>query len=303
MDISIIIPVYNVASYIEACMRSICRQTFKGSYEVIVVDDCGTDNSIELAENILKAELPSNATYRILHHGLNRGLSAARNTGDGISQGKYTLYVDSDDQLTPVCLEYLFDKAEASDADLTYGAYGTFSDEHPDGIKVFHGPYIMAWNKLIRKDFLTKHHIRFVEGLIHEDNPWNFELSVHNPKTAVVGEVTYRYLIRENSLQTGKDYSRHFAAYCQILREYSRIIYGLGTQETIDKYTHYLEQQKALYFSMTVEKGTPRQLHDLYWLIRKVGPKPKCSKPDFHYYIPDCLGFLAYKKFHKYHLC
>ena len=123
MDISIIIPVYNVASYIEPCIRSICRQTFKGSYEVIVVDDCGTDNSIELAENILKAELPSNATYRILHHGLNRGLSAARNTGDGISQGKYTLYVDSDDQLTPVCLEYLFDKAEASDADLTYGAY------------------------------------------------------------------------------------------------------------------------------------------------------------------------------------
>ncbi len=302
MDISIIIPVYNVASYIEVCMHSICRQTFRGNYEVIVVDDCGTDNSIALAESILKQELPRNAVFQILHHAYNRGLSAARNTGDKVSQGKYTLYVDSDDQLMPVCLEKLFQKAEETRADLTYGAYETFSEEHPDGIQSFHGSYIMAWNKLIRKDFLTRHHISFVEGLIHEDNPWNFEVSVHHPVTAVVNEVTYRYLIRENSLQTGKDYQKHFSAYCQILSEYSRIIYSMGAQDAY-KYTHYLEQQKALFFSMTMKKGTPEQLHELYSLIRTLAPKPKCSKPDFHYYIPEFLGLWAYKKFHKYHLC
>ena len=108
MDISIIIPVYNIASYIEACMHSICRQTFRGNYEVIVVDDCGTDNSIVLAESILKQELPRNAVFQILYHAHNCGLSAARNTGNEVSQRKYTLYVDSDDQLTPGCLEKLF---------------------------------------------------------------------------------------------------------------------------------------------------------------------------------------------------
>lgn len=303
MDISIIVPVYNVASYIGACMRSICKQSFRGSFEVIVVDDCGTDNSIALAEAVLKTELPANAAYRILRQEHNRGLSAARNTGDEVSQGKYTLYVDSDDQLMPVCLEKLFEKAETTGADLTYGAYETFSDEHPDGIQVFHGSFVMAWNKLIRKDFLTKHRIRFVEGLIHEDNPWSFEVSVHKPVTAVVEDVTYRYLIRENSLQTGKDYRKHFSAYCQILKEYSRIICDLDSPDAIRAYTHYLEQQKALFFSMTIEKGTPEQLQELYCLIRTVGPKPACSKPDFHYYLPARLGFCAYKKFHKYHLC
>jgi len=303
MDISIIIPVYNVASYIEPCMRSICRQTFKGSYELIIVDDCGTDDSIAIAEKVVAEELPSNASFRILRHAHNRGLSAARNTGDEVSQGKYTLYVDSDDQLTPLCLERLFEKAEETGSDVTYGAYETFSDECPTGIQVFHGSYVMAWNKLIRKDFLVKHHIRFVEGLIHEDNPWSFEVSVHQPKTAEVKDVTYRYLIRENSLQTGKDYQKHFAAYCQILKEYSRIIYSLDTESESGRYVGHLEQQKALFFTMTMEKGTSAQLHELYHLIRSTGPKPPFSKPHLHYFLPELIGFIAYKKFHKYHLC
>ena len=161
----------------------------------------------------------------------------------------------------------------------------------------------MAWNKLIRKDFLQKNHIGFVEGLVHEDNPWSFEVKVRKPITAVVEEVTYRYLIRENSLQTSKDYTKHFDAYCQILKEYSRIIYSLDSLDAVHRYIYYLEQQKALFFATTMEKGTTEQLHQLYELIRSIGPIPKCSKPDFHYYLPACLGFKAYKKFHRYHLC
>ena len=302
-EISLIVPVYNVASYIEACMHSICQQTFKGEFEVIVVDDCGTDNSIELAESVLKNGLPSNARYSILHHDHNRGLSAARNTGDEVSEGIYTLYVDSDDQLTPICLEKLFEKAEATGADLTYGAYETFQTKNPTQTTICKGPFIMAWNKLIRKDFLTKHHIRFIEGLVHEDNPWNFEVLVNKPVTVAVPDVTYRYLVRENSLQTDKDFQKHYAAYCQILKEYSRIISNLQSKEEVAKTIPFLERNKALFFALTQEKGTFSQLYKLYSIIREVCPKPKCSKPDFHYYIPAFLGFWAYRKFYGYHLC
>lgn len=301
--ISIIVLVYNLVLYIEDCMRSICQQTFKGGYEVIVVDDCGSDNSIALAENVLQNEFLDNAEYKILHHDKNRGLSAARNTGDAVSKGKYALYVDSDDQLTPICLEKLFEKAEATGADLTYGTYESFSLEYPENNSTSQGPFIMAWNKLVRKDYLEKHHIRFVEGLIHEDNPWNLEVMIHQPKVAQVKELTYRYLVRENSLQTGKDFTRHYTAFCQILKEYSRIIYSLNSSDIITKYIPFLEQQKALFFVQTEEKGTPNQLKILYKVIREVGPKPKISKVDFHYYIPVFLGYVAYKKFFRYHLC
>ncbi len=301
--ISIIVPVYNVALYIEGCMRSICQQTFKGRYEIIVVDDCGCDNSIALAESILQKELPDNAEYKILHHDTNRGLSAARNTGDEVSQGKYTLYVDSDDQLTPICLEKLFEKAEVTGADLTYGAYVTFSAEKPTEGWICRDTYVMAWNKLVRKDFLVRNHIKFIEGLIHEDNPWNFEVIIHEPIVAVVDDITYRYLVRENSIQTNKDFNKHFLSYCQILKEYSHTIYNQNSTRVIKKYIPFLEKEKAIFFAFTKEKGTPNQLKILYKVIREVGPKPIFSKVDFHYYIPAFLGYIAYNRFFRHHLC
>ena len=294
MDISIIIPIYNVEPWIETCMQSISQQKFRGTYEVILVDDCGTDRSVSLAlEELQKA----NIEPVLLRHETNRGLSAARNTGMDVSIGKYILFVDSDDYISEDCLEKLFDKAEETRADVTVGGCMTSQGED------FASSFITAWNKLYLRDFLRNNNIRFVEGLIHEDNPWSFEISCKTDKVVSIPDITYFYQIRENSLQTGKDYTKHFNAYCSILREYAKIIAETSKKENQEKLLFDFERQKALFFTMTLEQGTLDQQKYMYRIIRDLPPIPKPSKPDFHYWIPSCLGFYAYRKFHKCHLC
>lgn len=297
MDISVIVPIYNVAEYIEECIQSLCHQTFKGEFEVILVDDCGTDNSIDIALSTLKNQ--SNVKWQVLRNDQNRGLSAARNSGMEVANGEYVLFVDSDDILVPQSLELLYTKAQETGANVTAGAYETFGDGVDSQIYGQIGGYVMAWNKLCRRVFLADNNISFIEGLVHEDCPWNFELTVTNTKFATVEEVTYRYRIRENSLQTGRDFQKHFDAYCRILQAYADTI----AKRNVPGMLWFLEQQKALYFSMTMEQGTSSQLRFLYSLIRTLGPKPDFSKPDAHYSMPMWLGFVWYRKFHKYHLC
>ena len=85
MKVSIIIPVYNAAPYIKKCLQSVVDQTYN-DFECILVDDCGLDNSIELAQEFIK-DYNGNITFSILHHDHNRGQSAARNTALHYAKG------------------------------------------------------------------------------------------------------------------------------------------------------------------------------------------------------------------------
>ena len=294
MDISVIVPIYNVEPWIETCMQSIIQQKFLGTYEVILVDDCGTDQSVSLAVEKLQK---GNIEPVLLRHASNRGLSAARNTGMEVATGKYIFFVDSDDYISEDCLGRLFAKAEETKADVTVGGCKTSQG------KVFDSSFITAWNKLYLRDFLQNNHIRFIEGLLHEDNPWSFEIACKTDKVVDIPDITYFYQVRDNSLQTDKDYTKHFNAYCQILIEYSRIIKEVKTTTNQEKLLFDFERQKALFYTMTLEQGTVLQQKYIYRVIRSLRPIPKVSKADFHYRIPECMGFYAYKKFHKCHLC
>ena len=103
MTASIIIPIYNVAPYIECCLDSVARQTMTEDVECVLVDDCGTDDSMEIAERyVLNYQGP--IRFRIVRHKKNRGLSAARNSGISHATGEYVFFLDSDDRLTPGCM-------------------------------------------------------------------------------------------------------------------------------------------------------------------------------------------------------
>ena len=103
--ISIIVPIYNVEEFIAECLQSVVAQTYR-DYELILVDDCGTDGSMSVAARF--ASHPAlEGKMRILRHDRNRGLSAARNTGTAAAKGKYVLFLDSDDILAPDCLQLL----------------------------------------------------------------------------------------------------------------------------------------------------------------------------------------------------
>ena len=106
MNVSVIIPIYNVEQYIEECIASVAAQTYK-DFDIIAINDCSTDSSLEiLRECIDKYNIPKDR-ISIIDHERNRGISAARNTGILHSTAEYVYFLDSDDTITPDCLEKL----------------------------------------------------------------------------------------------------------------------------------------------------------------------------------------------------
>lgn len=94
--VSIIVPIYNVEPYVEDCIMSVMRQMYDNEVECIVVDDCGTDNSMAIVEKLI-SEYDGAISFKILHHAHNCGLSVARNTGVNAAIGEWLWFVDSDD--------------------------------------------------------------------------------------------------------------------------------------------------------------------------------------------------------------
>ena len=214
LKISIISPVYNVADYITDCLQSVMRQTYQGAIECILVDDCGTDDSIAIAEQLI-ADYKGVVSFRILHHDRNRGLSAARNTGTAAASGEYIFYLDSDDYLSDDCIEVLTKPLQEKEYDMVVGDYETFGGECLLFLSAKEGEnvgntlrnsmlwkeiYVMAWNKLISTQFIKEFGILFKEGIIHEDELWHWYLSCLIRSCFVIKQTTLFYRIRGNGI-------------------------------------------------------------------------------------------------------
>ena len=231
--ISIIIPIYNVEPYIADCLQSVMRQTYTGLLECILVDDCGMDKSIEVAEKLI-AEYEGPIEFKVLHHEHNRGLSAARNTGMDAATGEYVYFLDSDDWISDDCIEKLTNSLQKERYDIVIGDYEMVGElpyslelSLPEGryyergiSKTFcnQGVYVMAWNKLYRKVFLVKNQLSFEEGKVHEDEILAFELSCIEKTFYVVKSETYFYRIRENSIVTNDNSMKKIAGYLGVLQ-------------------------------------------------------------------------------------
>lgn len=219
--VSIIIPVYNVAEYIEKCLYSVIQQKTV-DLECILIDDCGTDNSIEIAEKIIN-QYKGPISFKLLHHDHNRGLSAARNTGINTATGDYVFFLDSDDEVSENAIEMLLSEAqEQPDVEIVVG--NMYSEPHDDyyELKLDNYPYritsnhqirkaffcnqplipVMACNKLIRRDFILKNELFFKEGIIHEDELWIFYVINYINSVSLINKYTYLRYKRPHSITT-----------------------------------------------------------------------------------------------------
>ena len=241
ITISVIIPVYNVSAYIERCIHSVMSQTYT-DFECILVDDCGTDDSIAKCERMI-AEYDGSIRFRILHHDHNRGLSAARNTGTDAAKGDYILYVDSDDALTNDCIEKLMTPIlHDGTIEMVMGNADRISDgfslpgvppkrfdcEELKGFEAVRhcfydrlGICIYAWNKLISKKFLHRNGLTFMEGILWEDIVWMFYLMKYLSHLYIVKDITYLRYLRPNSISTGTDLSTRYYHYGLVYNELS----------------------------------------------------------------------------------
>lgn len=221
--VSIIIPIYNVEEYIENCIRSVMQQTYSDKMECILVDDCSTDQSIKIVENMLK-EYNGHIKFTIFNHEYNKGLSAARNTGIKNASGNWIYFLDSDDSITPDCIALLAAKTyEYPQAQIIQGGAITIHGnpiqtdmesnspkvvDYMDNRQIIKKGLIRndtcyacnAWNKLIKKDFIIEHNLFFKEGIIFEDAYWTFFVAKHLTYVAFLRKHTYIYNVREHSI-------------------------------------------------------------------------------------------------------
>lgn len=209
--VSIIVPTYNVEAYIRECLESVAAQTYGGNIECIIVDDCGTDNSIAVAEQFI-AEYKGCIDFRILHREKNGGLSAARNSGTDAATGDYIFYLDSDDLLFPNSIADLMAIAERyPHADIvqgkmvsTNGVEAQYKKQQSSEIitkktellKLLLIPgenSVSSWNRLYRRLLIVDNKLRFCEGIIFEDVDFNFRISQYVNSIAFCKERTYLF--------------------------------------------------------------------------------------------------------------
>ena len=117
MNISVIIPIYNVEKFVERCILSIINQTYTKEVECIIVNDCTPDSSMKIVERLV-ADYKGQIRFKLLNHERNKGIAAVRNTGLNAASGDYIIYIDSDDYCEQDMLEKMYTKAVEEDADV-----------------------------------------------------------------------------------------------------------------------------------------------------------------------------------------
>jgi len=318
VKISIIVPVYNVAPYIQACLDSIGRQSYK-DIEVIFVDDRGTDDSIRMIKETL-ASCPF-PPHKIVTHTHNRGLSAARNTGLDAATGEYVYFLDSDDEISETCLERLAAPLDKKRYEVVIGgvreqcadpknvATPLREGEIARPLKSYAegGWYVMAWNKLCDRNFLISNDLYFKEGMLHEDVAWSFQLACLCRSMYAVGEITYYYRIRGASIMTSMSIEKDVRIYLEAFAEIRDFI--LRRQFMYDSYAYRMVEGKksGILYSLLQkgENGIYRKYYPLFYRLNHISPWVAYKQEmigisyllrDLHYLLPPTIGRI-YKKY------
>lgn len=216
IKISVIIPVYNCGPYISTTLKSVINQNFK-DYEIIVIDDGSTDNSLEIINSTLKG---CGIKYKIIHQE-NAGVSVARNHGIDVSEGEFLVFVDGDDYVLENHLSELYVEnydfgliqfAKKNEEDLTnfdYFDFETISTE--DFIKKELNMEILFnfFQISYKADLIKENNIRFTPGVVYgEDTEFALKALIFGDRIHVSNEITYYYVQRYDSAIRTTEYRR-----------------------------------------------------------------------------------------------
>lgn len=215
MDLTIIIPVYNVGNHLSRCLDSIfVGNTIDGDFEVIAVDDGSSDNSYDILQ-----EYASRHKQLKIYHQENQGSSVARNKALDVATGKYIMFVDSDDFVEQDCINTILQEALKTDIDILFFDFNVISE---NGVvkssscpcfaenEIFTGEeYILRksdigspWKSLYRRELINELGLRFYPGIIHQDTEFLLRLF------PFVKRILYKKLVVYNYYNIGESATR-----------------------------------------------------------------------------------------------
>ena len=238
MKVSVVIPVYNVGGYIEDAIKSVLAQTYK-DIEILVIDDRGTDDSIEKVRSLMA----DNPNIRVITNPSNLGLAASRNEGLKEAAGDYIYFLDGDDMIVPDALERLLSIAEKDDTDaIVFEADFIYENEelkekfqsNPSKFKknyegIYEGHDLFAeWMDLwdwmpsqpryfYKRSFLIENDIRYIDGMLHEDEIFTFDALMNAKRIRVINEPLFIRRFRADSIMTGSVSKRNVDGCLRIL--------------------------------------------------------------------------------------
>ena len=279
VDVSVIIPVYNVEPYLQDCLDSVLSQTGY-SIEVICIDDGSTDGS----SAILDAAAEKDARVRVIKQE-NAGLSVARNRGLDVACGRYVIFVDSDDMLVEGAIGNLLSLADKENLDhIIFGANAFIDDRFgfvdnkklmscenyyrvKDDSVFFHATsgmdlfkqlididsfYVPVPLRFIRRESIERKGLRFFEGVVHEDNHFTPLALLHAERASIIPQKYYLRRLRSGSIMTSEDIDIRHAAGCFAVAVRLKEAFGeLGStiEAAADKYIGFLLDLGAMYMA------------------------------------------------------
>ena len=312
LKFSVIVPVYNVEKYIEQCVYSLVNQKYT-NYEIILVNDCSTDRSLELCNFFAKQY----SNIVVITQSQNKGVSAARNKGIEVAKGDYILFVDADDFVSADYFETLETLILEEYELVSFGHYDyiinndgiattKFSDMNYDVscndtspwnkfiLKTF---FASPWNKIYLKKILLQHNIRFNEGCVcYEDYLFNVEYCKHitSFKTTAKPLYYYRQFTDVNHVRKRK-WGERFQISKKVAAETNEIIVSKREVENLS------EMRRYVYKAYLVELEASKVLNNDYKVSIKKMLKDKNFTEAVNSISPCGIKLTLFKIFHKIH--
>lgn len=208
--ISLIVPVYNVETYLKQCLSSLIADK-DDKIEILLINDASTDGSLKICRQFHKRD----SRINLINLEKNKGSGFVRNLGIQKAKGNYIWFIDSDDWIESNAIQKLLDFISKDNYDIIY--FGTqkvgikkkivlpeFKKHYPtffnDGLKTLKGIHPMVWCSLFSRSFLIRNKITFPEGIYLQDVPFSAQAQYYSKKIGGIKELLYNYRIHEASI-------------------------------------------------------------------------------------------------------
>ncbi|WP_106829375.1 glycosyltransferase [Parabacteroides pacaensis] len=217
--VSFQMPIYNAERFVERALLSALNQTFS-SIEYLIIDDKGSDGSMEIVRKIV-SQHPRGKDVRIIEHEKNEGIGATRNAALDLATGKYLFFMDDDDEIASDCIEILYNKMQEHPVDVVIPSfvYRSLDDKissthrYPDIIiegEVFpiafyryvkeNDIFVAGWNRLYNLEFLRNNNIRCVPDHLNEDCWFTYQVILKATSVCLLSNITLYYTINPDSV-------------------------------------------------------------------------------------------------------